>query len=278
MLTEGQKAPDFTLPSTGGATVSLADFKGLKNVVLYFYPKDDTPGCTKEACFFRDVQSEFEQAGAAILGVSVDSVASHEKFAEKYHLMFPLLADEDRSVVEAYGVWREKTNYGKSYMGTAQHSLRDRQGRRHSQSLAAGQGRGAHRRGAGFRQGLVTPDLIAKRQETGVGCWVSEGRLLPSPVTHNPTPVPSITCHPSPNTCLFHHLSPITQHLSLPSPVTHHPTPVPSITCHPSPNTCPFHHLSPITQHLSLPHHLKPVRQLFLLPAPCCLDFLLAAN
>ncbi len=118
MLSEGQKAPDFTLPTTGGKTISLADFAGQKTVVLYFYPKDDTPGCTKEACFFRDIRAEFKAAGAEILGVSVDSVKSHEKFAQKYHLPFPLLADEDKSVVTAYGVWKEKSNYGKTYMGT----------------------------------------------------------------------------------------------------------------------------------------------------------------
>jgi peroxiredoxin Q/BCP len=118
MLTEGEKAPDFTLPATGGKTISLMDYAGKKAVVLYFYPKDDTPGCTKEACFFRDIQAEFDAAGAAILGVSVDSVRSHEKFAEKYHLPFPLLSDEDKTVVNAYGVWRQKSNYGKTYFGT----------------------------------------------------------------------------------------------------------------------------------------------------------------
>jgi len=118
MLTEGEKAPDFTLPATGGKTISLMDYAGKKAVVLYFYPKDDTPGCTKEACFFRDIQAEFDAAGAAILGVSVDSVRSHEKFAEKYHLPFPLLSDEDKTVVSAYGVWRQKSNYGKTYFGT----------------------------------------------------------------------------------------------------------------------------------------------------------------
>jgi peroxiredoxin Q/BCP len=118
MLTEGEKAPDFTRPATGGKTISLMDYAGKKAVVLYFYPKDDTPGCTKEACFFRDIQAEFDAAGAAILGVSVDSVRSHEKFAEKYHLPFPLLSDEDKTVVNAYGVWRQKSNYGKTYFGT----------------------------------------------------------------------------------------------------------------------------------------------------------------
>jgi len=118
MLTEGDQAPDFTLPTTGGKSVTLSDYEGKKKVVLYFYPKDDTPGCTKEACFFRDVQSEFEAVGAVILGVSVDSPASHERFASKYHLLFPLLADEEHEVVEAYGVWKEKSNYGQTYMGT----------------------------------------------------------------------------------------------------------------------------------------------------------------
>lgn len=117
MLSVGDRAPDFALPALGGKTVSLKDFEGKENVVLYFYPKDDTPGCTKEACFFRDMQAEFQAAGAAILGVSTDSLASHEKFAEKYHLTFPLLSDEDKTVVQAYDVWKEKDNYGRKYMG-----------------------------------------------------------------------------------------------------------------------------------------------------------------
>ena len=117
MLTEGQKAPEFSLPAGGGQTVSLSDFRGKQNVVLYFYPKDDTPGCTKEACSFRDTREEFAAAGTAILGVSNDSVKSHERFAEKYHLPFPLLADEEKTVVNAYGVLKEKTNYGRTYLG-----------------------------------------------------------------------------------------------------------------------------------------------------------------
>ena len=117
MLTEGQRAPDFTLPAIGSKTVSLTEYRGKRAVILYFYPKDDTPGCTKEACFFRDLQSEFEAAGAVILGVSTDSVKSHENFAKKYHLPFPLLADEDKAVVNAYGVWKQKQNYGKTYFG-----------------------------------------------------------------------------------------------------------------------------------------------------------------
>lgn len=117
MLSEGQAAPEFTLPATGGKTISLADYRDNKNVVLYFYPKDQTPGCTKQACFFRDVQGEFEQAGAVILGVSADSVKSHEKFAEKHNLLFPLLSDEDKSVISAYGVWKQKSLYGKSFLG-----------------------------------------------------------------------------------------------------------------------------------------------------------------
>ncbi len=129
MLTEGQIAPDFTLPTIGGKTVSLSDFKGKQSLVLYFYPKDDTPGCTKEACFFRDLQSEFEDAGAAILGVSVDSVRSHEKFAAKHNLLFPILSDEDKRVVTAYGVWKEKSMYGKTFLGTERATfLIDKQG------------------------------------------------------------------------------------------------------------------------------------------------------
>lgn len=118
MLTENQSAPDFSLPATGGKTISLADFKGSKNVVLYFYPKDETPGCAKEACSFRDVQSEFDAAGAVILGVSTDTVASHEKFAANHHLPFPLLSDTAKTVSDAYGVWKEKSLYGKTFLGT----------------------------------------------------------------------------------------------------------------------------------------------------------------
>lgn len=117
MVAEGQKAPEFSLPATGGRTISLSDFRGKKNVVLYFYPKDNTPGCTKEACFFRDVMSEFEAAQAVILGVSTDSIASHEKFAAKHNLLFPLLADENKEVSTAYGVFKQKSMYGKTFLG-----------------------------------------------------------------------------------------------------------------------------------------------------------------
>ncbi|MFQ3549452.1 MAG: thioredoxin-dependent thiol peroxidase [Armatimonadota bacterium] len=117
MLNVGDKAPDFTLPTIGGKTISLSDYLGKKNVVLYFYPKDDTPGCTKEACSFRDFQAEFEEADSVILGVSIDSVKSHEKFAEKYNLHFPLLADEEKKVVSDYQVWKEKSMYGKTFLG-----------------------------------------------------------------------------------------------------------------------------------------------------------------
>jgi peroxiredoxin Q/BCP len=112
----GQKAPDFTLLNDAGEKIKLSDLKG-KKVVLYFYPKDDTPGCTKEACAFRDGIDEIEDRGAIVLGVSVDSVESHKKFKNKYELNFPLLADTDKKVVEAYGVWKEKSMYGKTYMG-----------------------------------------------------------------------------------------------------------------------------------------------------------------
>jgi len=117
MLKEGVAAPDFTLPATGGQTISLSDYKGKNTVVLYFYPKDDTPGCTKEACFFRDMQAEFEAVGAVILGVSIDDVKSHEKFADKHHLPFPLLSDADKTVTSAYGVFKEKSMYGKTFLG-----------------------------------------------------------------------------------------------------------------------------------------------------------------
>ena len=113
----GKPAPDFTLPSSSGEMVSLKSFKNRKSVVLYFYPKDDTPGCTKEACGFRDLTAEFEAAGAVIVGISNDPVDSHQKFREKFKLPFELLADEDASVSKAYGVYKQKNLYGKKYMG-----------------------------------------------------------------------------------------------------------------------------------------------------------------
>jgi thioredoxin-dependent peroxiredoxin len=116
MVEEGKPAPPFALDSDNGDTVSLASLRG-KPVVLYFYPKDDTPGCTKQACGIRDAWDEFERRGAVVLGVSPDSVKKHGKFREKYALPFTLLADEDHAVAEAYGTWVEKSFAGKKYMG-----------------------------------------------------------------------------------------------------------------------------------------------------------------
>jgi peroxiredoxin Q/BCP len=112
----GKKAPAFTLTADDGKKVKLSDLKG-SPVVLYFYPKDDTPGCTKEACAFRDRQAEMKQLGAKVLGVSPDTVESHVKFRDKFNLNFPLLADPDHAVAEKYGAWREKNMYGKKSMG-----------------------------------------------------------------------------------------------------------------------------------------------------------------
>ena len=116
MLEEGQAAPDFTMKTDGGGTVSLKDLRG-KKVVLYFYPKDDTPGCTKEACGFRDLIGDFDAAGAEVIGVSRDSVAKHDKFKAKFELPFALASDEDGTVTENYGTWVEKSMYGRKYMG-----------------------------------------------------------------------------------------------------------------------------------------------------------------
>lgn len=110
------KAPAFSLKATDGSTVKLSALKG-KPIVLYFYPKDDTPGCTKEACAFRDRSAEIQKLGAVVLGVSADDVASHKKFSEKFSLNFPLLADTDHKLAEQYGAWREKNMYGKVSMG-----------------------------------------------------------------------------------------------------------------------------------------------------------------
>ena len=119
---EHQAAPDFTLPAVGNddivknGQVHLADLKG-HTVVLYFYPKDDTPGCTAEACSFRDANREMQKRGIVVLGVSADSIESHQKFADKYGLPYPLLADTDTTVSQLYGVWKEKNYAGKKYMG-----------------------------------------------------------------------------------------------------------------------------------------------------------------
>ncbi|MGH7142524.1 MAG: thioredoxin-dependent thiol peroxidase [Planctomycetota bacterium] len=116
MLETGQSAPAFTLKDTQGNTVKLTELKG-KKVVLYFYPKDDTPGCTKEACDFRDNLAAVKAAGAVVLGVSPDDEASHQKFTAKFSLPFPLLCDVEHKIAEKYGAWGEKQNYGKTYMG-----------------------------------------------------------------------------------------------------------------------------------------------------------------
>ena len=121
-VTIGQPAPAVTAQDQHGNTVSLADFKG-KKVALYFYPKDDTPGCTAQACNLRDNYEALLSQGVQVIGVSTDSVASHKKFADKYSLPFPLLADEDQSIVNAYGVWKEKNMYGKKYMGTSRETF-----------------------------------------------------------------------------------------------------------------------------------------------------------
>ena len=117
LLESGDKAPEFKVKDQQGKTVSLKDYRG-KKVILYFYPKDDTPGCTKEACSFRDHFSEFKKHGAEVLGVSTDSEKSHRAFVDKYKLPFTLLADVDKKIVEAYRVWGEKSMYGKTYLGT----------------------------------------------------------------------------------------------------------------------------------------------------------------
>jgi peroxiredoxin Q/BCP len=113
----GKPAPDFTLPSTSGEPVSLRQFKGKKTVILYFYPKDETPGCTREACDFRDHTTEFEKHNTVVLGVSTDGLDSHKQFMEKHKLPFPLLTDEDAAVSRKYGVYKQRNLYGKKYMG-----------------------------------------------------------------------------------------------------------------------------------------------------------------
>lgn len=128
-LQVGDPAPDFKALTDTGTTVSLADFRG-KRVVLYFYPKDDTPGCTKQACSFRDSYAEIEERNAVVLGVSPDGQEDHQKFKTKYDLPFTLLVDEDHAISEAYGVWVEKSTYGKTYMGVNRsHFVIDEEGK-----------------------------------------------------------------------------------------------------------------------------------------------------
>lgn len=128
-LAIGDKAPNFSLASDTGEIVSLSDFKG-KKVILYFYPQDDTPGCTKQACGFRDNYATIQRADAVVLGVSPDSVASHVKFKKKENLPFPLLSDPDHAVADTYGAWGEKTNYGRTYIGLIRsHVIIDEKGK-----------------------------------------------------------------------------------------------------------------------------------------------------
>lgn len=129
ILKVGDTAPDFELQSDTGETVKLSDFRG-KRVVVFFYPKDDTPGCTTQACGFRDNYLQVEEKNATVLGISPDGIASHRKFKTKFNLPFLLLADEDHAVAEAYGAWGERTNYGKTYMGIIRsHFVIDEQGK-----------------------------------------------------------------------------------------------------------------------------------------------------
>ena len=166
-LDAGDPAPDFALPTDGGHA-RLADFKG-KAVVLYFYPKDDTSGCTAEAIGFSSLKAKFDAAGAVVLGVSPDSSASHDKFKRKHSLAVALAADPERSAIEAYGVWKEKSMYGRKYFGVERSTfLIDRQGRI-AEDLAQGEGAGTRRRGAGGGQGALKP--------TGrIPCFQGKGR------------------------------------------------------------------------------------------------------
>ena len=158
----GDPAPDFKLPRDGKGELSLGEFKGRK-LVLYFYPKDDTSGCTAEAIAFNGLAKDFAAAGAAVVGASPDPVKKHDKFRDKYELTFPLVADESKQMLEAYGVWVEKSMYGRKYMGVERTDLPDRTRRQDRQSVAQGEGAGPRRGGAGRRQGALG------RSESAIG-------------------------------------------------------------------------------------------------------------
>jgi peroxiredoxin Q/BCP len=148
MLKVGDTAPDFTALDDSGRKVRLKDLRG-RQVVLYFYPKDDTPGCTQEACDFRDRHTAFTARGAVVLGVSVDPVASHAKFKTKHGLPFPLLSDEDHHLVEAYGVWKEKSLYGRKFMGIERTTFSHRRKRQDRGDPPEGQSQRSRRGAAG---------------------------------------------------------------------------------------------------------------------------------
>ena len=154
-LEAGSTAPAFTLPDQDGKPVKLSDFKG-QQVIVYFYPADDTPGCTKEACQFNDNLKTFEKAGVAVLGISPDGAEKHTKFRTKYKLKFPLLTDSDKKVMEKYGAWGEKTMYGKKTVGTIRSTFLDRPQRQDPARLVPRAGRRPCRQGprGGFFRGV----------------------------------------------------------------------------------------------------------------------------
>ena len=168
----GEKAPDFTLPRDGGGTVSLADFKGRK-LVLYFYPKADTPGCTKEAIAFNALRRAFAKAETDIVGVSADPVQAQDKFRDKHDLTIALASDESKKMLTAYGVWGEKSMYGRKFMGVRAHHAADRPRRARRPGLGERQGPGPCRGRARRRQGAVK---VARRHD--IDCVLSASSPL----------------------------------------------------------------------------------------------------
>ncbi len=174
-LDVGDKAPDFSLPADNGGKASLKALKG-KTVVLYFYPKDDTPGCTAEACAFRDALPDFSKVKAAIIGISRDSVASHAKFKTKFGLPFPLASDEDGKVCQAYGVWVEKSMYGKNIHGHRAVDLPHRREGRHPQCVAESEGRRATPKRCSRPRRRSTSSVSNKKDGSGQKHWPEPSR------------------------------------------------------------------------------------------------------